>query len=165
MKKILLKSVSLVLAIVMIMSCAALAISAVSYVAGTNGASASYKAGKYYSQLSQIPLTGNQRQDLLAVALSQNHYMESDSSSDLSGESGGSSNYTEFCYNFGYDIGSNYAWCAAFVTWSLRQAGINKVGTGSAFMARNNSNYYWCEVSCGFWVAALKENKPFSHFP
>ncbi|MBQ7357437.1 MAG: tyrosine-protein phosphatase [Clostridia bacterium] len=156
MKKLLLKSLALLLALTFIISCASLAISAVSYVAGTNNVSASYKAGKYYSQLSQIPLTGNQRQDLVAVAMSQIQYMESNSSSDLSGTTGGSSNYTEFCYNFGYDIGSNYAWCAAFVTWSLRQAGINKVGTGSKYYARANSAYYWCEVSCGFWVSALK---------
>jgi len=141
MKKFLLKSLAMLLTLTFILSCASLAISAVSYVAGTNGASSSYKAGKYYSQLSQIPLTGNQRQDLVAVAMSQLQYMESNSSSDLSGETGGSSNYTEFCYNFGYDIGSNYAWCAAFVTWSLRQAGINKVGTGSEYYARANSAY------------------------
>lgn len=135
-------------------------ISALSYVKGTNNVSSSYKSGKFYKQLTQLPLTGNQRADVLAVALSQVQYMESNSSSDLSGTTGGSNNYTEYCYNFGYDVGTNYAWCAAFVTWCLRQSGVNKVGTGSSNLARSHlgdSRYIYCEISCGFWVSQLQK--------
>lgn len=135
-------------------------ISALSYVKGTNNVSSSYKSGKFYKQLTQLPLTGNQRADVLAVALSQVQYMESNSSSDLSGTTGGSSNYTEYCYNFGYDVGQNYAWCAAFVTWCLRQSGVNTVGTGSSNLARSHlgdSRYIYCEISCGFWVSQLQK--------
>lgn len=160
MKKFILKSLATLLVLTFIISCASLSLSALTYVSGKNSVSDSYKGGKYYKQLTSIPLSGNQRADALAVALSQVQYMESNSSKDLAGTTGGSNNYTEYCYNYGYDVGTNYAWCAAFMTWVLRQAGVNKQGTGSANAARNHlgdSKYIYCEISCGYWVSQLKQ--------
>ena len=50
--------------------------SAVSY----NGSS-SYQSGKYYKKLTNVQLTGNQREDIINVARSQVGYQESSSSS------------------------------------------------------------------------------------
>ena len=91
--------------------------------------SASYRSGKYYTQLCNVSLTGNQRTDLVNVARSQVGYHEGDSTSQLHGESSGSSNYTEYGYWYGTQVqgnsgGSYYAWCAYFISWCARQAGI-----------------------------------------
>ena len=91
--------------------------------------SASYRSGKYYTQLCNVSLTGNQRTDLVNVARSQLGYHEGDNTSQLHGESSGSSNYTEYGYWYGTQVqghsgGSYYAWCAYFISWCARQAGI-----------------------------------------
>ena len=91
--------------------------------------SASYRSGKYYTQLCNVSLTGNQRTDLVNVARSQLGYHEGDNTSQLHGESSGSSNYTEYGYWYGTQVqghsgGSYYSWCAYFISWCARQAGI-----------------------------------------
>ena len=91
--------------------------------------SASYRSGKYYTQLCNVSLTGNQRTDLVNVARSQLGYHEGDNTSQLHGESSGSRNYTEYGYWYGTQVqgnsgGSYYAWCAYFISWCARQAGI-----------------------------------------
>ena len=91
--------------------------------------SASYRSGKYYTQLCNVSLTGNQRTDLVNVARSQLGYHEGNNTSQLHGESSGSSNYTEYGYWYGTQVqgnsgGSYYAWCAYFISWCARQAGI-----------------------------------------
>lgn len=53
--------------------------------------------------------TGDQRADIIGVALTQVGYME------------GSNNYTKYGVWFGH---SNMAWCGAFVSWCANQAGI-----------------------------------------
>lgn len=115
--------------------------------------SAEYKASKYYTQLKKVELTGNQREDLVNVALSQfmdveligkqgkeliaelikptyenEGYHEGNSLDDLGGgNKKGNDNYTE--YNrwaeakYGNKDGD---WCAHFVSWCARQAGIPK---------------------------------------
>ena len=69
---------------------------ALSYRKGANGASASYRAARYYAHLSKVPLTGDGRSDVLAVALSQLGYQEGSSTSQLGGTVGTSGNFTEF---------------------------------------------------------------------
>ena len=66
--------------------------------------SASYRSGKYYTQLCNVSLTGNQRTDLVNVARSQLGYHEGDNTSQLHGESSGSRNYTEYGYWYGRGI-------------------------------------------------------------
>ena len=82
--------------------------------------SSSYMSGKYYRKLTAVNLTGNQRTDIVNVAKSQVGYQEGSSSSKLSGESYGGSNYTEY----GRWYGMQDMWCAMFVSWCAKVAGI-----------------------------------------
>lgn len=82
--------------------------------------SASYKSGKYYTQLTAVTLTGDQRTDIVNVAKSQVGYQEGGSSSQLSGTVKGSGNYTEY----GRWYGMQDMWCAMFVSWCAHVAGI-----------------------------------------
>lgn len=92
--------------------------------------SSPYRSSAYYTQLCNVTLTGNQRTDLVNVARSQLGYHEGNSFSDLGGgNSSGSSNYTEYGYWYGTQVagssgGYYYAWCAYFISWCARQAGI-----------------------------------------
>ncbi len=87
----------------------AMPVSALTY----SEASSSYKSGVYYRRLTAVELTGVQRLDITNVANSQVGYQEGSSSSSLSGESYGGSNYTE--YGRWYDMQD--MWCAMFVSW------------------------------------------------
>ena len=83
--------------------------------------SSSYKAGKYYSRLANVSLTGNQRTDIVNVAKSQVGYQEGSSSSQLAGTSYGGKNYTEY----GRWYGLQDMWCAMFVSWCADTAGVS----------------------------------------
>ncbi len=127
-----------------------------------SGPSTSYKNGKYYSHYTRIPITGDNRTDLIAIALSQLGYEEGNSDGSFSGESGGSSNYVEFSYNMG-DLGigyggSDYPWCASFVSWCLYQSRCTDQATYSSLgrFHQNDSAYIWKEISCSQWVNQLK---------
>ena len=69
--------------------------------------------------------TGNQAEDLLAVAMTQSGYMEG----SLEGTVQGSNNYTKYgvwwtdATNWGVDY-SHSAWCSMFVSWCAWQADI-----------------------------------------
>ncbi len=95
--------------------------------------SSSYMGSKYYTQLCNVSLTGNQRTDIIAVAQSQYGYHEGGSINDLGGGSSSSGNYTEYGSWYGINPG---AWCAMFVSWCARQAQIptsvlkNSAGAG-----------------------------------
>ena len=82
--------------------------------------SSQYKSSKYYTNLINVKLTGNQAQDIANVALSQEGYHEGNSIADLGGGSSGSGNFTEY----GYWFGKQFNWCAVFVSWCARQAGV-----------------------------------------
>ncbi len=66
--------------------------------------------------------TGNQTEDLIAVATTQIGYKEGNSSSQLTGTVAGSGNYTKYGAWYGINPGS---WCAMFVSWCANQAGIS----------------------------------------
>lgn len=83
--------------------------------------SESYKNGRFYDNLCQVTMSGNFRQDIANVALSQVGYHEGKSEGDLSGASTGKNNYTQYGADFGIPSDS---WCAAFVWWCARNAGI-----------------------------------------
>lgn len=83
--------------------------------------SASYRSGPYYSKLTSVQLTGNQRQDLVNVATSQVGYTEGNNSSQLAGTTGGSRDYTEY----GRWYGMQDQWCAMFVSWCANVAGVS----------------------------------------
>ncbi|MBR5774583.1 MAG: discoidin domain-containing protein, partial [Clostridia bacterium] len=113
-------------------------------------------SGKYYQYLQNITLTGDKRNDVIAVALSQMGYQEGSSSSNLSGMNGGSSNYTEFMTHV--YANQSLEWCAAFCSWSLYQAqATNHTGYNYYYRAnQGKSGYHWCEISCPYWKQALQ---------
>ncbi len=88
--------------------------------APTYEVSSAYKKGAYYQKLLDVKLTGNQAQDIVNVALSQVGYHEGSGSSDLSGSSSSSGNYTEY----GKWFGQQSNWCAIFISWCANQAGV-----------------------------------------
>jgi len=83
----------------------------------------SYARSEYYTRLAAVEPTGDLRADIVAVALSQTGYHEGAHASDLSGSSSGSGNFTEYGRNFGLEGDS---WCATFVWWCARQAGVQE---------------------------------------
>lgn len=83
--------------------------------------SPSYRGSLYYQQLKNVTLTGNYRQDILAVAASQIGYRGSSSPNQLDGSRGGGS-CTEYNWIFSED--AEGAWCSEFASWCARQAGV-----------------------------------------
>ena len=90
------------------------------YALSYNG-SKSYMSGKYYTALTKVKLTGNKRTDIVNIAKSQIGYHEGKNSSQLSGTSDGTNNYTEF----GRWIGRQDMWCSIFVSWCAYNAGVS----------------------------------------
>ncbi len=108
--------------------------------------SAQYQSSKYYTALQNVVLTGDGATDLLNIALSQVGYHEGSSLSDLNGaNTASSSNYTEYGYWYGHHIlnknnGHFYAWCAMFISWCARQAGISAGVISNAAYASASGN-------------------------
>ncbi len=154
------------LALLVVMSClvtGTLSASAATYRNGAqSGPSTSYKNGRYYKNYLKVPITGDNRTDLLAIALSQLGYQEGASNGAFSGEVSGGQNYVEFSYNMG-DLGlgyggSDYPWCASFVSWCLYQSHCTDQATYKD-LGRNHVGdytYIWKEISCSQWVRQLK---------
>lgn len=97
-----------------------------------------YKSSAYYRRLTEIELTGDHRHDVLTVALSQLGYHEGDSDEDMDGMNiEGGRNFVEYNRMYGKvdnkegnGVSYGYAWCAAYVSWCLRQAGVpNTIAT------------------------------------
>ncbi|MCQ2450299.1 MAG: CHAP domain-containing protein, partial [Clostridia bacterium] len=106
--------------------------------------SAAYKSSKYYTALCNVQLTGDQRTDIVNIALSQEGYYEGNNLSQLNGMTKGANDYTEYGYWYSKSH-PNYAWCAIFINWCARQAGIpTSVISTSALAAEGNlvKNYY-----------------------
>lgn len=177
MKKYILRIISVFCAAVVVALCVNISAAArekkskITYVRGNNSVSRTYKASKYYEYMTSLPRTDDNVTDLLAVALSQLGYMESDSIADLSGTVGGSDNYTEFNYNmgdFGVGYGSDrYDWCASFVSYCLLQSRATSQSSISDW-CRNHvadkdsgkydpayADYIWREVGCQKWADNL----------
>lgn len=91
-----------------------------------------YASSKYYQRLKSVGLTGDKRFDMVNIASTQIGYHEGDQASELNGKNvSGSKNYSEFGYWFGTrvmgnDEGMFTAWCAFFISWCARQAGISE---------------------------------------
>lgn len=105
----------------------------------------SYLSSTYYQNLTALPKTGDLAFDTLAIALSQLDYHEGNSTADFGGKNAsGSGNYTEYNYALGQIGGTyGYAWCAAFVSFCLEQAGATE-SAGGLF------------ASCTLWVERLR---------
>lgn len=164
MKTKIIKYLSILLSLILLFSAIALPCSALTYRAGANSASQSYKDSIYYQNLTSIPLTGDNRTDVLAVALSQLGYQEGNSDGQYSGTVSGSNNYTEYNRNIGtwsssvgYG-GSSYAWCASFVSFCLFQAQCHNYTNFSDWCREHtgDKNYIWKEISCVQWATQLR---------
>lgn len=87
-----------------------------------------YMQSNYYEQLleAKAKLTGDQRYDVILVALSQLGYHEGDCDADMDGWNlAGTGNYVEYNRLFCKLDGIwGYAWCAAFASWCQFQAGV-----------------------------------------
>ena len=81
-----------------------------------------YRGSVYHQRLKSVTLTGNYRQDILAVAASQIGYKEGNNSTQLDGSHGGGGNYSEYSWIFGEDAAG--AWCSEFASWCARQANV-----------------------------------------
>ena len=136
--------------------------SALEFRRGANAVSPSYASSVYYKNLTAITLTGDGRTDVLAVALSQLGYTESNTNGDFSGTASGSDNYTEYNYNMG-SFGSGYGgdaypWCASFVSFCLLQSGCTDQTSTDDWCRKHegDSKYIWREVSCNRWAKQLR---------
>ena len=119
-------------AVLMVFSLISLEILDVYAVTPTYAVSSDYKNSKYYDNLSALALTGNQRSDVVRIALTQLGYHEGNSTADFAGDNTkGSRNFVEYNrYHGRYDnnegngVSYGYYWCASFATWCAVQAGI-----------------------------------------
>lgn len=91
-----------------------------------------YRNSEYYEDLLAYELTGDMRRDVLSIAYTQLGYHEGNSPAEMDGENlFGSRNFVEYnriwtTLDNGEGNGNSYgfAWCAAFVSWCLRQGGV-----------------------------------------
>ena len=120
------RKISVIMLFLLISCFLATAAAALEPAKGINEYSNAYKSSVYYERLKNVELTGDQRRDIVNVALSQVGYHEGDSRKDFGGGNLlGTENYTEYNF-FNGDIDGDYSynWCASFVTFCARQAGI-----------------------------------------
>ncbi len=125
-------------------------IPAVNALSPSYTASSSYQTSSYYTKLCNVTLTGNQREDIVNVALSQVGYREGSSSNDYSGADDGSyNNYTEYNYWYhnyvssGMPVGGSSApWCATFVSWCAEMAQVPSSVLKRSTAAGHGANYF-----------------------
>ena len=105
-----------------------------------------YKTSVWYENFTSLELTGNDRNNILRIAVSQLGYHEGDSAKDFDGmNKNGSSNYIEYARLLVPHYNDNaYEWCACFVNWCLNQARFDKASS---------------EIGCWKWVGELKTMK------
>ena len=140
---------------VFLLICTLLAVGGVSAFAArpTYEVSSQYKNGKYYQNLIKTPLSGDQASDVVAIALSQLGYREGNSDKQLGGTStDGVKDFAEFNVlygkidnNQGNGLSYGYYWCASFVNWCLRQAGVSIKASAAA------------EISCRRWLQKCQD--------
>lgn len=91
-----------------------------------------FRNSRYYLNLEVLEMTGDEGTDIVMVAMSQLGYHEGNGPSHCHGESCGTGNYVEYNYYHGSvdQLGNGqltygYPWCASFVSWCARMAGIS----------------------------------------
>ena len=150
MKRTLSRVITTVLVLAMVIAMLPVSASALTWdnVSETRYASryytSDYTTGKFYKNMTQIPLTGDGRRDVVAVAASQVGYIEGDSASGYDGETGGSGNYTEY----GQYMGLTGAWCAAFCAWTFYTAEVTDV---DGYYYDTGSGNIWADVYVPDW--------------
>ncbi|MBO4903014.1 MAG: leucine-rich repeat protein [Lachnospiraceae bacterium] len=114
-----------------------------------------YKSSSYYTALLQTELTGNYRDDVIAIARSQIGYHEGDSEADYGGgNTKGEGDVSEY----GRFLGSSgNAWCSEFASWCIRMAGVptslvnsSKGANANTFTADTTAAYHpWSDTVWG----------------
>ena len=128
------KMIGVLTAVLMVFSMVSLEILDAYAINPTYEVSSDYRKSKYYENLTKLALTGNQRSDVVRIALTQLGYHEGNSDKDFGGgNTSGSRNFVEYNRyhgkldnppeNNGYSYG--YYWCASFATWCAVQAGVS----------------------------------------
>lgn len=118
------------IAVLCLLSSAMLFAPDASAVAPTYNVSSQYKSTNYYKALTDYTLTGDERFDVVSIAMTQYGYHEGNSEDDMDGANlDGHKNFAEYnrMYgkldnNEGNGLSYGYSWCASFVSWCLRQA-------------------------------------------
>lgn len=112
--------------------------------------SRAFDHSRYYLNLQYLNLTGDGRTDMVMVAMSQLGYHEGNSAAQTGGENRtGYGNFVEYNYRYGR-VNQNgngltyaYPWCASFVTYCARTAGIDEHVLPSG-------------VNCAGWVSQFR---------
>lgn len=86
----------------------------------TYNTTSNFTNGVFYQRLQDTVLTGDQRVDIVNIALSQYGYAEGNNNWELSGMKEGIGNYTEY----GNWYGIQSMWCAMFVSWCAQYANV-----------------------------------------
>ncbi len=110
-----------------------------------------YKSSVWYENFTSLQFTGNTRNDILSIALSQLGYHEGENDSeDYTGSNtSGSGNSVEYYRLIIPNWSKNSdEWCACFVNWCLSQAHVD---------------YAYGEIGCWKWVQELKTRKMFEN--
>lgn len=134
MKQSMRKIIGVCAAVLMVFSMVSLEIVDAYAINPTYTVSTAYKNSKYYKNLEALTLTGNQRSDVVRVALTQLGYHEGNSTADFAGgNTSGSRNFVEYNRlhgkldnNEGNGVSYGYYWCASFATWCAVQTGISE---------------------------------------
>ena len=142
--------IALLMSLFILLGSGALLISAAT---PTYEVSKQYEKSKYYQNFKKVPLSGDQATDVVAIALSQLGYREGNSEKDLGGTSdNGVRDFVEYNVlygkidnNQGNGVSYGYYWCASFVNWCLRQAGVEVKDSAAA------------EISCRRWLQKCKD--------
>ncbi len=110
--------------------------------------SESYMGSVWYENFSALELGPNQRNNILSIAISQLGYHEGDVG-DYSGKGTSGGNCIEYARLLIPHYNNNaYEWCACFVNWCLNQAHVD---------------YASSEIGCWKWVQELKTMKMFEN--
>ncbi len=116
----------------------------------TYAVEAPYLTSPYYASLVAYELREDMRYNVLSVAFTQIGYHEGDSMDDMDGLNVfGRKNFVEYNRIYGkLDNGEGngtsygYAWCAAFVSWCLRQAGVPAAVAVTEVSCSRMTNWY-----------------------
>ncbi len=121
-------AISVILALSSVFTCVCSALS-FSYSTGK-----AYRNSYYYKAASSYKLTGDVRYDLISLAFTQLGYHSGDSDDEMHGENIlGTKSFAEYNRIYGKtDNGQGngtsygYYWCCCFVSWCMRQVGVDK---------------------------------------
>ncbi|MBR2620743.1 MAG: CHAP domain-containing protein [Clostridia bacterium] len=111
-----------------------------------------FRGSRYYLNLKALTLTGDERTDIVMVAMSQLGYHEGNGPEHCHGETCGSGNYVEYNYYHGSvdQLGNGvqtygYPWCASFVSYCARLAGISCGTLCTSLNCARWVNHFVCE--------------------